>query len=80
VPILTRSPGAEAELMKALYDEHAPVLWPYEFRLTGNRTSAETWCKRAITSVAASGGYRRHRALGTGPAVHRRLQHKSFTR
>ena len=46
MPILTRSPGAETELMKALYDEHAPVLWPYAFRQTGNRTSAETWCKR----------------------------------
>jgi len=46
VPILTRSAGAEAELMKALYDEHTPVLWPYAFRLTGNRTCAETWCKK----------------------------------
>jgi hypothetical protein len=46
VPILTRSAGAEAELMKALYDEHAPVLWRYALRLTGNRTRAETWRKR----------------------------------
>jgi RNA polymerase sigma-70 factor (ECF subfamily) len=32
VPILTRSAGAEAELMKALYDERAPVLWCYARR------------------------------------------------
>jgi len=46
VPILTRSAGAEAELMKALYDEHAPVLRRYAFRVTGNWARAEIWCKR----------------------------------
>jgi hypothetical protein len=32
--------------MKALYDEHAPDLRRYAFRVTGNRAGAETWRKR----------------------------------
>jgi RNA polymerase sigma-70 factor, ECF subfamily len=37
------SPAArqEAALMKALYDEHAPALWRYALRLTGDRNRAE---------------------------------------
>jgi hypothetical protein len=31
--------------MKALYDEHAPVLRRYAFRVTGNRAHAEIWRK-----------------------------------
>jgi DNA-directed RNA polymerase specialized sigma24 family protein len=30
--------------MKALYDEHAPVLRRYAFRVTGNQARAEAWC------------------------------------
>jgi RNA polymerase sigma-70 factor (ECF subfamily) len=33
--------AAEAALMKALYDEHAAVLWRYAVRLTGDATLAE---------------------------------------
>jgi RNA polymerase sigma-70 factor, ECF subfamily len=33
--------GAEAALMKALYDEHAAVLWRYALRLTGDASQAE---------------------------------------
>lgn len=32
---------AEAALMKALYDEHAAVLWRYALRLTGDASQAE---------------------------------------
>jgi hypothetical protein len=46
VPFLTRSAVAEAELIRALYDEDAPVMRRYAFRLTGNRTRTETWCGR----------------------------------
>ena len=35
------SGAAEAALMKALYDEHAAVLWRYAFRLTGDASQAE---------------------------------------
>ncbi|BAX91117.1 sigma-70 family RNA polymerase sigma factor [Mycobacterium shigaense] len=35
------SEAAEAALMKALYDEHAAVLWRYALRLTGDATHAE---------------------------------------
>jgi RNA polymerase sigma-70 factor, ECF subfamily len=38
----TRASGAaEAALMKALYDEHAAVLWRYALRLTGDASQAE---------------------------------------
>jgi RNA polymerase sigma-70 factor (ECF subfamily) len=33
--------AAEAALMKALYDEHAAVLWRYALRLTGDSSHAE---------------------------------------
>jgi RNA polymerase sigma-70 factor, ECF subfamily len=33
--------AAEAALMKALYDEHAAVLWRYALRLTGDAAHAE---------------------------------------
>ncbi|GAB3006098.1 sigma-70 family RNA polymerase sigma factor [Mycobacterium bourgelatii] len=33
--------AAEAALMKALYDEHAAVLWRYALRLTGDTAHAE---------------------------------------
>ena len=33
--------AAEAALMKALYDEHAAVLWRYAVRLTGDASMAE---------------------------------------
>ncbi|MFW3114866.1 RNA polymerase sigma factor SigL [Mycobacterium haemophilum DSM 44634] len=33
--------AAEAALMKALYDEHAAVLWRYALRLTGDASQAE---------------------------------------
>ncbi|RFD25467.1 RNA polymerase subunit sigma [Mycobacterium uberis] len=33
--------AAEAALMKALYDEHAAVLWRYAMRLTGDASQAE---------------------------------------
>lgn len=33
--------AAEAASMKALYDEHAPVLWRYVMRLTGDASRAE---------------------------------------
>jgi RNA polymerase sigma-70 factor, ECF subfamily len=35
------SRAAEAALMKALYDEHAAVLWRYALRLTGDAALAE---------------------------------------
>ncbi|MHA7651704.1 sigma-70 family RNA polymerase sigma factor [Mycobacterium sp. ML4] len=35
------SGAAEAALMKALYDEHAGVLWRYALRLTGDASQAE---------------------------------------
>jgi len=35
------SGAAEAALMKALYDEHAAVLWRYALRLTGDASLAE---------------------------------------
>ena len=35
------SGAAEAALMKALYDEHAAVLWRYALRLTGDASHAE---------------------------------------
>jgi RNA polymerase sigma-70 factor, ECF subfamily len=35
------SRAAEAALMKALYDEHAAVLWRYALRLTGDAAQAE---------------------------------------
>ncbi len=35
------SASAETALMKALYDEHAPALWRYALRLTGNPGRAE---------------------------------------
>lgn len=33
--------AAEAALMRALYDEHAAVLWRYALRLTGDAAQAE---------------------------------------
>jgi RNA polymerase sigma-70 factor (ECF subfamily) len=41
VPNGISSTAAEAALMKALYDEHAPALWRYALRLTGNSGRAE---------------------------------------
>ncbi len=38
---VTSPAGAEAALMKAIYDEHAPALWRYALRLTGNQNRAE---------------------------------------
>jgi RNA polymerase sigma-70 factor (ECF subfamily) len=35
------SAAAEAALMKAIYDEHAAVLWRYALRLTGDASHAE---------------------------------------
>jgi RNA polymerase sigma-70 factor (ECF subfamily) len=38
----SKVPGDEAELMRALHDEHATVLWSYALRLTsGDRARAE---------------------------------------
>ncbi|MGH3561895.1 MAG: sigma-70 family RNA polymerase sigma factor [Mycobacterium sp.] len=41
MPIVTSPAAAEAALMKELYDEHAPALWRYALRLTGDRNRAE---------------------------------------
>jgi RNA polymerase sigma-70 factor, ECF subfamily len=41
VPIGAGSAVPEAALMKALYDEHAAVLWRYALRLTRDATQAE---------------------------------------
>jgi RNA polymerase sigma-70 factor (ECF subfamily) len=41
VPRGAGSEGPEAALMKALYDEHAAVLWRYALRLTGDASQAE---------------------------------------
>lgn len=41
MPRVTSPADQEAALMKALYDEHAPALWRYALRLTGDRTRAE---------------------------------------
>ncbi len=41
MPTGIRPAAAEAALMKALYDEHAPALWRYALRLTGNPSRAE---------------------------------------
>ncbi len=38
---LASTAAAEAALMKALYDEHAAVLWRYAVRLTGDASHAE---------------------------------------
>jgi RNA polymerase sigma-70 factor, ECF subfamily len=38
---LASTAAAEAALMKALYDEHAAVLWRYAVRLTGDHSHAE---------------------------------------
>lgn len=39
---ISRASGtAEAALMKALYDEHAAVLWRYALRLTGDASQSE---------------------------------------
>lgn len=40
------SAAAEAALMKALYDEHAAVLWRYALRLTGTRASPRMWSRK----------------------------------
>ncbi len=34
-------PDAQTELMHALYEEHAPAVWRYALRLTGDRARAE---------------------------------------
>ncbi|WP_072688364.1 sigma-70 family RNA polymerase sigma factor [Rhodococcus marinonascens] len=34
-------PDVQTELMRALYEEHAPALWRYALRLTGDRARAE---------------------------------------
>ncbi|MDT5350321.1 MAG: polymerase sigma-70 factor, subfamily [Mycobacterium sp.] len=41
MPRGTGSAAPEAALMKALYDEHAAVLWRYALRLTGDAGQAE---------------------------------------
>jgi RNA polymerase sigma-70 factor, ECF subfamily len=41
VPRGTGRAAPEAALMKALYDEHAAVLWRYALRLTGDASQAE---------------------------------------
>jgi RNA polymerase sigma-70 factor (ECF subfamily) len=41
VPRVANPADAEAALMKALYDEHAAVLWRYALRLTGDASRAE---------------------------------------
>ncbi|MGH9208817.1 MAG: sigma-70 family RNA polymerase sigma factor, partial [Acidimicrobiales bacterium] len=38
---VSRATDAEEALMKALYDEHAGVLWRYALRLTGDASRAE---------------------------------------
>lgn len=48
------SAAAEAALMKALFDEHAAVLWRYALRLTGTRASPRMWSGNAAAGVAAS--------------------------
>lgn len=39
--VVSLAASQEAALMKALYDEHAAVLWRYAMRLTGDRNRAE---------------------------------------
>jgi RNA polymerase sigma-70 factor (ECF subfamily) len=41
VPRVARAADSEAAVMKALYDEHAAVLWRYALRLTGDASRAE---------------------------------------
>jgi RNA polymerase sigma-70 factor (ECF subfamily) len=41
LPRIGIPPDHEAALMKALYDEHAAVLWRYAMRLTGDASRAE---------------------------------------
>jgi RNA polymerase sigma-70 factor, ECF subfamily len=41
VPHVASTMDHEAALMKALYDEHAAVLWRYAMRLTGDASRAE---------------------------------------
>ena len=41
MPRIEIAPDHEAALMKALYDEHAVVLWRYAMRLTGDASRAE---------------------------------------
>lgn len=41
MPRIGIPPDHEAALMKALYDEHAAVLWRYAMRLTGDASRAE---------------------------------------
>lgn len=41
MPRIGIPPDHEAALMKALYDEHAAVLWRYALRLTGDASRAE---------------------------------------
>lgn len=41
MPNVARAPDPEAAVMKALYDEHAAVLWRYVLRLTGDPGRAE---------------------------------------
>ncbi|MEO6793897.1 MAG: sigma-70 family RNA polymerase sigma factor [Mycobacterium sp.] len=41
MPRIGIPPDHEAALMKALYDEHAAVLWRYALRLTGDAARAE---------------------------------------
>jgi RNA polymerase sigma-70 factor, ECF subfamily len=41
VPRVAGAADQEAAVMKALYDEHAAVLWRYALRLTGDVSRAE---------------------------------------
>jgi RNA polymerase sigma-70 factor (ECF subfamily) len=41
VPVVAGTVDDEVALMKALYDEHAAVLWRYALRLTGDASRAE---------------------------------------
>ena len=44
----TGSAAPEAALMKALYDEHAAVLWRYALRLTGDASQAEDVVQKTL--------------------------------
>jgi len=44
--------AAETALMKALYDEHASVLWRYALRLTGDASHAEDVVQEAFSRLA----------------------------
>lgn len=47
----TEGAHTEAALMKALYDEHAAVLWRYALRLTGDPSQAEDVVQETLLRV-----------------------------